>query len=148
MSRTAFEGFSAVVPEGWKASREEATYSEGAEHAPIRFRTPDRQGTLRVHVPWVDADEQPGADPDELEAMAREWGIRRGVGDPLVCTAELASGLAQAFASYRIGEDLVEVWYLSDGATLIQASYVCRWEARDVERAARMALVGSLRPPG
>lgn len=146
MSRTAFDGFTAVVPEGWKASREEATYSEGAEHAPIRFRAPDRRGTLRVQVPWIDADEQPGADPEELELMAREWGVRRGVDEPLACATELQSGLARAFASYRIGEDLVEVWYLSDGTTMIQASYVCRWEARDVDRGARMALVGSLRP--
>lgn len=148
MGQSAFEGFSAMVPEGWKASRDEVTYSEAGVHAPMRFTSPGRRGVLRVSVPWLDADEQPGADPDELDALAREWGLRRGIDEPLACAAELASGLARAAASYRLGEDYVAVWFISDGTTLIKASYVCKWEARDADRAAREAMVGSLRPRG
>lgn len=146
MTRAAFGGFSAVVPEGWKAGRDEVTYSEAGEHAPMRFRSPGRRGTLRVNVPWLDADEQPGADPDELEALAREWGLRRGLDEPLACAAEVVGGLGRAAASYRLGEDFVEVWFVSDGSALIKASYVCRWEDREIDRAARTALAGSLRP--
>lgn len=148
MGQSAFEGFSAMVPEGWKAGRDEVTYSEAGEHAPMRFTSPGRRGVLRVSVPWLDADEQPGADPDELDALAREWGLRRGIDEPLTCTAELASGLARAAASYRLGEDFVTVWFLSDGTTLIKASYVCKWDEREADRPAREAMVGSLRPRG
>jgi hypothetical protein len=148
VGRSAFEGFSGVVPEGWKASRDEVTYSEAGLHAPMRFHSPRRVGVLRVSVPWLDPDEQPGADPEELEGLAREWGLRRGVDEPLTCATEVRSGLARATASYRIGGDFVEVWFLSDGTTLIKASYVCKWDEREVDRAAREALVGSLRPVG
>lgn len=146
MGHSRFEGFSAMVPEGWKASRDEVTYSEAGVHAPMRFTSPGRRGVLRVSVPWLDADEQPGADPDELDALAREWGLRRGIDEPLACHAEVAGGLARAAASYRIGEDYVAVWFISDGATLIKASYVCKWDERDGDHAAREAMVGSLRP--
>lgn len=146
MHASTFEGFSAMLPEGWKQSRDEVTYSEAGEHAPMRFTSPARRGVLRVSVPWLDPDEQPGADPDELEGLAREWGLRRGIEEPLSCATELREGLAQAAASYRIGDDFVAVWFLSDGATLIKASYVCRWDEREVDRPAREAIVGSLRP--
>ena len=146
MPHSAFEGFTAVVPEGWKASRDGVTYSEAGLHAPMRFASPGRRGVLRVSVPWLDADDQPGADPDELDSLAREWGLRRGIDDPLTCQTELREGLARAAASYRIGEDFVEVWFISDGTTLIKASYVCKWEDRDLDRGPRAALVGSLRP--
>lgn len=146
MTRSAFDGFSAIVPEGWKAGRDEVTYSEAGEHAPMRFRSPGRRGILRVSVPWLDPDEQPGRDPDELDALAREWGLRRGVDTPMACTTEIHDGVARAAASYKLGEDFVEVWFVSDGETLIRASYVCRWDDRDIDRAAREALAGSLRP--
>lgn len=145
MSRSAFEGFTAVVPEGWSATREEVTYSEAAEHAPTRFVAPSGRGPLRVSAPALDPEEQPGADPDELEALARDWGVRRGIDDPISCVAEVSGGVARAAVSYRIGEDFVALWLLSDGASMLQATYVCPWDARDEDRAAREALVGSIR---
>jgi hypothetical protein len=145
MSRQAFEGFTAVVPQGWSAAREETTYSEAAEHAPTRFASPSGRGALRVNVPALDPDEQPGADPEELDALARDWGMRRGIDAPLACATELRHGLARAAAGYRIGEDFVALWLFSDGTSMLQATYVCPWEARDEDRAAREALVGSIR---
>lgn len=148
MSRSAFDGFSAVIPDGWKAGRDEVTFSEAGLHAPMRFTSPGRRGVLRVSVPWLDPDEQPGADPDELENLARDWGLRRGLDEPLNCGTEIQLDLARAAASYRLGDDYVEVWFISDGTTLIKASYLSKWDDREVDRAACQALVGSLRPVG
>jgi hypothetical protein len=145
VGRRAFDGFSAVVPEGWRAEVDDATYSEPGAPQPTRFTPARGGGELLVTVPLVDADEQPGADPDELDALARAWGMRRGMDEPLGSSTRLADGIATAEATYRIGDDLVEVWYLSDGASLIEASYVCPWSARDEDRPPREALVGSLR---
>lgn len=149
MALRAFEGFSAMVPEGWTASRDEVTYSEPGLHAPIRFDSPGRRGVMRVNVPWLDPDEQPGADPEELDALAREWGLRRGKDEPFSAATELLpGGLARASAAYKIADEFIQVWFVSDGATLVQASYVCKWDDRDHDRAAREALAGSLRPRG
>jgi hypothetical protein len=146
LGRHAFDGFSAVVPEGWRADVGEATYSDPGSPQPTRFaRGHGGGGELLVSVPLVDADEQPGADPDELSSLARAWGMRRGMDEPLGASGRLADGVATASATYRIGDDLVEVWYLSDGASLIEASYVCPWASRDADRPVREALVGSIR---
>jgi hypothetical protein len=145
VSRRLFEGFSAVVPEGWRPEVGDATYSDPGAPQPIRFASARGGGELLVSRSPVDADEQPGADPDELDALVRAWGMRRGMDEPLAFSSRLADGVATASATYRIGDDLVEVWYLSDGASLLEASYVCAWSARDEGRPAREALVGSIR---
>ncbi len=127
MAHSAFEGFSVVVPEGWKAGRDEVIVLRGRHVRADALHLARPPRVLRVSIPWLDADEQPGADPDELDALAREWGLRRGIDAPLACVTELRDGLARADASYRIGEDFVEVWFISDSATLIKASYVRKW---------------------
>jgi hypothetical protein len=144
MIRRAFDGFSAVVPDGWSALLDDATYSDPGGQLPTRFFPPGG-GELIVSLPPLDADDQPGADADELEALAREWGMRRGVDEPLAVSTEIRQGMARATASYRIGEELVEVWFASDGTAMIKATYVCPWSERDRDRPAREALIGSLR---
>lgn len=145
MTRRAFDGFTAVVPEGWSAAVDDETYSEPSERLATRFAPATGGGAVLVNLPVLDPDEQPGADEVELESLAREWGMRRGMTEPLSLSTETVQGLARASASYRIGDDLVEVWFLSDGTVLVTATYVCRWTDRDRHRAAREALVGSVR---
>ena len=145
MTRSAFEGFTAVVPDGGSATREEVTYSEASAHAPMRFMPPSELGKLRVSRSTLDPEEQPGADPEELAALAREWGTRRGIDAPLSCATELRRGVARAAASYRIGDDFVALWLVADDASLVEATYVCPWDRREADREAREALVGSLR---
>lgn len=145
MSRRAFDGFTAVVPEGWSATLDEGTYSDPGGQASTRFVPTGGGGELIVSAPLLDPDDQPGADVVELESMVREWGMRRGVDEPLVVSTETREGSARAAASYRIGDELVDVWFISDGTALLSASYVCSWTDRDRHKAAREALVGSLR---
>ena len=63
--------------------------------------------------------------------------VRRGVDEPLAVSTEIRQGAARASAWYRIGDELVEVWFVSDGAALLQATYVCPWVDRDLDRPAR-----------
>jgi hypothetical protein len=145
MTRRAFDGFSAVVPDGWSAAPDEATYSDPSCDTPTRFIPSSGGGELRVSVPLLDADEQPGADPDELESLAREWGLTRGIDEPVAVSTETRQGIARASASYRIADDLVEVGFVSDGTAMLSVTYVCPWSDRDRHRPAREALIGSLR---
>lgn len=146
MGLQKFGGFTAVVLDGWSAGRIAGTYSEEAQHTPVRFRPPDRRGELIVTVPWLDPEEMPDADPDELDALARDWGVRRGAVEPLSSEKELREGLARAGASYRIGDELVAVWFLSNGSKLLKVTWVSPWDARDDHRAARELILRSLRP--
>jgi hypothetical protein len=146
MSRLDFGGFSAIVPEGWSAIVDEGTFTEGpGRDEPTRFTRAHAAGELLVTRLHLHPDDQPGADDDELEGLAREWGMRRGVDEPLAVARELREGLARASATYRIGGDLVEVWFISDATALLKVTYVCPWADRDKDRAAREALIGSLR---
>ncbi len=96
-------------------------------------------GELIVSLPPLHPDDQPGADADELEALARDWEMRRGVNEPLAVATETREGTALASASYHIGADLVEVWFVSDGAAMLKATYVCPWGDRDHDHGARGA---------
>jgi hypothetical protein len=145
MIRRAFEGFTAVVPEGWSFAPDEGTYSEPGAASATRFRPAGGGGAVVVSVPALHPDEQPGADAAELESLAREWGMRRGIDEPLSIVTEKRQGHARASASYRIADDLVEVWFVSDGTALLTATHVCPFRDRDRHRAPREALIGSLR---
>jgi hypothetical protein len=144
MSRHAFDRFSAILPDGWAHAVGEAAHSDGGARLPTRFVFGHGGGELTVSAPRLSPDDQPGADADELESLARAWGMRRGVDEPLAVATELRRGVARASATYRIGDDLVEVWFISDGTALLEATYVCPWAGRDRGRAAREALVGSI----
>lgn len=143
--RHKYDGFSVVVPEGWSAVMDDATFSDPDADVPVRFAPLEGEGEIIVSVPRLDADDLPGADPDELEALAREWGMRRGINEPLGVSTEVRQGVARAGASYKVGEELCEIWFVCDGTALLRATYVCPFRDRDRDRGTRDALLGSLR---
>lgn len=143
--RYKYEAFSVVVPEGWSEILDEATFSDPDVSAPVRFAPLDGEGEIIVTTPRVDADDLPGADPDELEALVREWGMRRGINEPLGVSTEVRQGVARAGASYKVGDELCEIWFVCDGTALLRVTYVCPFGDRDLDRGSREALIGSLR---
>jgi hypothetical protein len=145
MGRLAFEGFTVICPEGWLATLDESTYSDPSGAAPVRLLPAHGFGELLVSRPALHPDEQPGADAVELESLAREWGLRRGIDEPLSVSTEVREGSAGASASYRLGDEFIQLWFVSNGSSMLKVSYVCPWSERDRDRAAREALVGSLR---
>ncbi len=145
MRTVALEGFTITLPPGWSELIEDATYSDPEQLPPAAFATEHGPGTFYVTELPLDPDEDPPADPAAMEALARAWGERRGLGAPLACTSERWPHAAVAAASYRVATDFVAVWFLADGDAVLCASYVCPWDAREVERAARETIAASLR---
>ncbi len=147
MRTVALEGFTLALPPGWSELIEDATYSDPDLLPPAAFGADDGPGTFYVaEVAWdPEATDQPPTDPADLEALAREWGTRRGIAAPLTCTSDRRPHGAVATASYRIADDFVAVWLLSNGHAVLCASYVCPWPDRDLEQAARDAIAASLR---
>lgn len=146
MRTVALEGFSVTLPPGWSELIEDATYSDPEALPPAAFAAEGGPGTFYVTELPLDPDEEgPPADPAAMEALACAWGERRGLGAPLACTSEQEPHGALAAASYRVATDFVAVWFLANGDAVLCASYVCPWDDREVERAAREAIAASLR---
>lgn len=147
MKKLAFDGYAVTLPEGWSDVLEEGTYSDPDRPPPITFAKHEGIGVLYVTaIHYEDEDDAPAATTQAMEHEALEWGRRRGMQTPLAAASEARRDVVQASASYRVGDDFVQVWYVGNGgALLLEASYVCPWSARDDERLGRDMLVGSLR---
>lgn len=146
MERQAYEGFSVVLPEGWAEREDDATFAESDGDLPIRFVSESGgAGVVLVTVPLFHPDEQPGDDPAELEALAVGWGARRGLSAPIASATQARRIGTMATAVYALRGQFVQLWFFSDGSSLLHATYVCDWDSREDERAPREALVASLR---
>ena len=145
MARHSYEGFTIALPPGWTEVAEDATFSDTAQLPPVAFGSEHGPGTFHVNVPLLPPEDVPPADPKALEAVARDWGARRGIISPLATASGPHPQGAIATATFRIGDDLVQVWFVSDGDPVVCASYVCAWDDRDLERDARESAAASLR---
>jgi hypothetical protein len=146
VQRQVYEGFSVVLPDGWSDLFDDATFADADGDPPIRFASErGGPGMVLVTVPLLDPEEQPGNDAGELEALAQDWGKRRGLSAPISSSTEARRDGTMATAVYALRGQFVQLWFLSNGASLVHASYVCDWDAREEERATREAVVASLR---
>lgn len=145
MARQIFEGFSLVLPEGWFDVLDDSTYGGHDELPPFRFAAPHGRGALLVNSADFHPDDHGGAEPAEVLALAHEWGARRGLGAPLSSSSEGGGEGALATAVYNVRGDFVQLWFLTNGRALVEASYVCPWDEREVEQRDREAIIRSLR---
>ena len=146
MSRAVFEGFSAVMPDGWTEMLEDATYSDPDQPAAMAFAAPGGTGTMYVSAFSLhEALESLPPAAEHAEALAVDWGRRRGLPPPLLVGCEAEGHAARATAVFRVADDFVQVWAIIHGTELIEATYTSRWEVHERDRAAREALVASLR---
>ena len=146
MERQVYEGFSVVLPDGWSEREDDATFAESDGDLSIRFAPEGGgAGTVLVTVPLFEGDEQPGDSEAELLALAHGWGARRGLAAPIASATQARRGAMMATAVYALRGQFVQLWFFSNGASLVHASYVCDWDAREDERTPRETIVASLR---
>jgi hypothetical protein len=146
VERQVYEGFSVVLPDGWVELEDDATFAESDGDLPIRFASESGgAGKVLVTVPLLDPEEQPGEDAAELLALAHDWGKRRGLAEPIAAATQARRGAMMATAVYALRGQFVQLWFFSNGASLVHASYVCDWDAQEDERTPREAVVASLR---
>lgn len=145
MSTFTFDGFTITLPDGWATVLEEATYSDPDQLPPCAFAGPAAVGALYVSTPLFDPEDQPGSSPADAEALARGWGIERGQAAPLTCGSGAGPRGGFASATFKLANDFVQVWFLTTGRAVLQASYVCPWEKQGIERTTVEAVVASLR---
>ena len=146
MQRHVYEGFSVVLPDGWSDLFDETTLAESDGDPPVLFASErGGPGMVQVTAPLLDPEELPGNDATELAALAQDWGVRRGLATPLAAATQARRDGTMATAVYALRGQFVQLWFFSNGASLVHASYVCDWDAREEERASREAVVASLR---
>ena len=144
MTRTELDTFSMWLAPGWTEAEEEATYSDPAEGSRTAFSRRGGKGALHVSLLPIRLDDPPSESPEHVEALARRWGRARGIAAPLAVTWQRREDGVLAFAEYRLADEYVAVWYLSNGEATLHASYSSGWGAREEERAAREAMIASL----
>lgn len=142
--RLNLDGYSLDLPPEW-SGLEDVTYSDPSTLPPVALAAEGGTGRLMVaEMLFDDDDELPGSEPAELEALARAWGKRRRL-EPLEMGTHKRPDGVVATATYLVRGCFVQIWFLSNGDRVVQASYVCPWDERDNEEADREAIVRSLR---
>ena len=141
----ALEGFSLDFPPRWSGLLD-VTYSDPRTLPPVALAADGGAGRLMVaELLFDDPDEHPpGGDASEMAALARAWGKKRKVEPLEIRTVALPEGVV-ATATYFVCGCFVQIWFLSNGERVVQASYVCPWDARTAEHAEREAIMASLR---
>jgi hypothetical protein len=141
----ALDGYSLDLPPRW-SGLEDVTYSDPSTLPPVALAADGGAGRLMVaELLFDDPDElPPGAEVDEMQALACEWGHKRRLEPIELRAVERPDGVI-ATATYLVRGCFVQVWFLSNGDRVVQASYVCPWDVRAVEHADREAIVASLR---
>jgi hypothetical protein len=142
--RLNLHGYSLDLPPSW-SGLEDVTYSDPSTLPPVALAAEGGTGRLMVAEMLFDEDdEEPGAELDAMEALARAWGRRRKL-EPLAMGTHSQPDGVTATATYFVRGCFVQIWFLSNGDRVVQASYVCPWNEREAEQADREAIVRSLR---
>jgi hypothetical protein len=76
--------------------------------------------------------------------MAIKHGQNHQLGQPFDAST-FEGHVAGVGISFHAAENLVRVWYVSDMANFVLATYVCEWNCRDLELAECEEIVRSLR---
>jgi|JI10StandDraft_1071094.scaffolds.fasta_scaffold326655_2 hypothetical protein len=142
--RLNLHGYSLDLPASW-SGLDDVTYSDPSTLPPVALSAEGGSGRLMVaEMLFDDDDEEPGTEIDAMEALARAWGKRRLLEPLEMDSGKLPEG-AVATATYLVRGCFVQVWFLSNGERVVQASYVCPWTDRDTEQVERESIVNSLR---
>jgi hypothetical protein len=143
--RWLFDGFSLVVPAGWSEVLEDATYSDPDQPLSTAFAASG--GVGRLYLSAAELTQHAEQLEHVAERMVLDWGRRRGLPAPLSFASELDGERARATAVFRVATEFVQIWALTDGCALVEASYAGPWEHRDRDREGREAMVRSLQLP-
>src|SRR5262249_44955822 len=101
--------------------------------------------------PQQPREPRPYGDPREGGAevleLALGWGAVRGLGAPLFSSSSLHASPHSiiATAGYQVARDFVQVWFLSNGASLCAVTYTCPRALSYEEERERDEIVASLR---
>src|SRR5262249_49493802 len=119
----AFDGVEVTVPSGWVDITESL---EG--EPPITLAKQDGVGALQFSIARYANGKRPRAGIGDVVALTSRFGTAQKLGTGFDERAFRASKLAVAGVSFRSDENLLRVWYASDGDNFAMITYVVAWE--------------------
>ncbi|GAC1382430.1 MAG: hypothetical protein NVSMB4_10730 [Acidimicrobiales bacterium] len=136
-----FDAFSISVVDGW----EDITATLDDADAPLTVADPiSGVGALQFSPAIFKGGRLPRVGPQDLRSLLDEFASGQGWVNPFDRSA-YSGGVTVEGASFRSGEDLIRVWYASDGRSVMLVTYVCEWSEREREASQREMSVRSIR---
>ncbi|MCW8130791.1 MAG: hypothetical protein KIS92_10610 [Planctomycetota bacterium] len=130
-----FGGVQIDLPQAWKNT----TPKDG----PVSFEKENGVGALQFTTAIYEGGKSPQISLSGLEALLVDFCSKNSMVDTFDRLAR--RGAVQIVGcSARHKGDLVRIWYLSDGDSVVFATYVCEWEHRGLELEACEKAIASL----
>jgi hypothetical protein len=109
---------------------EDITDSLSDPNAPFTLARPARGvGALQFSPAVHRSGPVPSPSVEDLEALLARFAVRHGFGEQ-IDIAHFSHTVYGVGASFRSGDDLVRVWYVSDGKNIMLITYICEWSDR------------------
>jgi hypothetical protein len=121
-----FPGFQIDAADDWR----DITESLNNPKAPPTLAMPDGVGALQFSLARYKTGTIPSPTIADLLSMVREFADNKDLDEPFD-EDTFSEDVMGAGASFKGGEDLIRVWYISDGKNFVLVTYVCGWESRD-----------------
>src|SRR5262249_15392190 len=134
-------GFTFACGDDW----EDTTDELDTPTRPFTLTKPTGVGALQFSVALYQGGTIPAPSLDTLLEMAKELGERQALGPPIRGLTTVERPLSLATADYHSEGDFCRIWYISDGKSIMLATYVCCWEHRHFASAECNAIVRSVR---
>lgn len=122
-------GVQLSLPAGWVDGSDAAGNSDRL----LTLTKPDGVGAFQVSVAQYLSGKLPDIKLDDLRWLLSDFASRRQLGSELASCAREHSGVVWCRGDYRWDDDYMRVWYLSDGQSVILATYICSWQDKDIE---------------
>lgn len=124
-----FNGNKVSAPEPWIDTTEDVE----SEDAPFTLAKKDiGVGALQFSIALYSEGEEPNIDIARLKEMLTDFADNKGLGQGFD-ERVYENQVGVVATSYRVGNDLIRVWYCSDEQNVALVTYVCDWDKRSDE---------------
>lgn len=130
----------ADLPVGWNEITDEIPVPD----PPLTLAKEEGVGALQFSSATYLSGDLPNPTLLDLQRFLEEKATGESWGDPI--SLETGTGsLMFARGEYRLGQDYMRAWYLSDGLNFVFATYNCDWGERARERRDVDSIIATLR---
>ncbi|GAA4441847.1 hypothetical protein [Bremerella cremea] len=141
MRELHYPGFSLQCPANW----EDITDQVDADDPPITLADRDADtGALQFSAAMFESGELPQIDEASLRELLKNYAEAYELGEPLETTYH-SEPVQRITATFEMYDDLICLWYLTDGKSLVFASFITERPADPTAVATVQQMLDSLK---